>query len=541
MIALRDRYPVVIVGGGPVGLALANELGWRGIDYLLVEQGTGAVTFPAGENIFSRTMEHLRRWGIADGVRYTDAFPVEAPRTLGFATTFQGSMLAVFQGTSNADGPRSDPHSPEGPLFCPKRAFDPALLAGARRHAVGTIAYGVGLAGFSQTDDEATVELVQESGARTTVRCDFLVGCDGARSLVRKGLGVRYVGQFGEGANFAVFFRAPDLLARLRARFGQFFAQIHTINTPRRPYLTSVDGAADWRLSMYVEPGETPDPSAVIKEAIAADLAFEVLGAQPWSGHRVVAARYAVGRVFLAGDAAHLRWPKGGFGANTGYGDAVDLGWKIAAVLEGWGGDALLASYESERRPIAVRNTNEAANNRVLDAMIEPDPALEAADEAGRLARERMTHRLFALRLREFNTTGVQLGYRYRASPICVDDASLEPPDDAMLYRPSTYPGSRAPHAWITPGRSTLDLFGRGFVLLAFSGAQSGSLPEAARRRGVPFSTVALDDPAIAALYERQLVLVRPDGHVAWRGDEPPDDADAIIARVVGAGAPLAG
>ncbi|MCY1238364.1 3-(3-hydroxy-phenyl)propionate/3-hydroxycinnamic acid hydroxylase [compost metagenome] len=263
---------------------------------------------------------------------------------------------------------------------------------------------------------------------------------------------------------------------------------------------------------------------------------IEVIRAQPWSGHRVVAQRYREGRVFLLGDAAHLRWPKGGFGANTGVGDAVDLGWKLSAVLNGWGGSGLLDSYEAERRPIAVRNVNEAANNRVLDGRIAADGLLDDASEQGEAARREAENRIHALRLREFSTQGVQLGYRYRQSPLCVSDGSLEPPDDHMVYQPSTWPGSRAPHAWLEDGRSTLDLFGRSFVLLRFDGsAQATPFQAAAEQRGVPFCEVPLASSSIASLYERRYVLVRPDGHVAWRGDELPVDALVVIDRVRGA------
>lgn len=423
MRKLLKEYPVIIVGAGPVGLALANELGWRGINYLLVDQSDGSVNFPAGENIFSRTMEHLRRWGIADQIRYSDAFPAKMSRTMGFATSLHGRMLAVFDGFSNADGPVLDPYSPEGPLFCPKRSFDPALLHGALRHPVGTVCHAVTLVSVEQTPEYVTAKLLEaSSGDEYDVRCAYLAGCDGARSTVRKSLGIPYVGTFGEGYNFAVHLRSHGLGSWLRQRFGADFAQIHTINTPRRPYITTVDGRSEWRLSMYVQSEDAPAPEIAIREAIDPRLDFEILSAQPWSGHRVVARDYNIGRVFLAGDAAHLRWPKGGFGANTGFGDAVDLGWKLAAVLCGWGGRHLLESYQSERRPIAVRNTNEAANNRVLDAMIEPDPLLDEDGEIGDRARADMANRLFALRQREFNTTGIQLGYRYRSSPICIQD-----------------------------------------------------------------------------------------------------------------------
>lgn len=528
---------VLIVGAGPVGLSLANELGYRGIDYVLIDEGDGSVVFPAGENIFARTMEHLRRWGIADSIRHSQVISPDFPRNIGFCTRLGGKSLAVFHGHSNREGPHADRNSPEGGLFCPKKGFDPALRAGAEARG-GDLRYGVRLLSFEQSGS-SVVAIVEEcaSGDQFVIRSRYLAACDGARSRVRRALGIRMVGTFGEGFNFAVHFRAPELAQRVRKTFGRDVAQVHTVNDPNRAYLTTVDGRDEWRFSMYAPEGTTPDAEACIRMAIGEDIAFEVVRAQPWTGHRVVAERYRDRRVFLLGDAAHLRWPKGGFGANTGIGDAVDLGWKLAAVLDGWGGPALLDSYEAERRPIAIRNTNEAANNKALDDLIVPHLKLDDEGAEGAGARERLSQDLYAFRLREFRTAGIQLGYRYRDSSICIDDGSLEPPDDHMLYRPSTFPGARAPHAWLEFGRSTLDLFGRGFVLLDLHG-QDGTdrFKEAAKILGIPLEVHRQGSDDLRRLYEKPLVLVRPDGHVAWRGDTVPDDILTVLGIVSGRG-----
>jgi hypothetical protein len=373
------------------------------------------------------------------------------------------------------------------------------------------------------------------------IRASYLAGCDGARSLVRRALNIRYVGTFGEGFNFAVYFRCAGLGERLRFMFTVDMAQVHTVCDENRAYLTSVDGRDEWRFSMYTETAESCDPRDVVAKAIGADLDFDVLQAQPWTGHRVVAERYREGRVFLVGDANHLRWPKGGFGANTGIGDAVDLGWKLDACLKGWGGEFLLDSYQAERRNIAIRNTNEAANNRVFDQMIQPDPVLERNDQEGRVSREAMKERLFALRQREFVTLGIQLGYRYNASPICIADGSLEPPDDHMLYFPSTRPGGRAPHVRLSDGRSTLDLFGKSFVLLVCDDGMDGDVfIREAERLGIPATQHRLTEQDARKVYEMPLVLVRPDGHVCWRGASIPENARDIWWIVTGE-APLAG
>ena len=227
------------------------------------------------------------------------------------------------------------------------------------------------------------------------------------------------------------------------------------------------------------------------------------------------------GRVFLAGDAVHQLSPTGALGMNTGIGDAVDLGWKLAAVVQGWGGPNLLASYDAERQPVGLRNVGIATDMYQNNENFGGTTAdLERDDAATHELRKRLGAELERVVGREFRTIGAQLGYRYEASPICVADGTPAPPDPMETYVPTARPGSRAPHAWLANGRSTLDLFGRGFALLRFAeGIDTTGLHEGAAKRGVPLSEVAIDDPAAASLYERGLVLVRPDGHVAWRGD----------------------
>jgi len=526
---------VLIVGAGPVGLSLANELGYREVHYILVEEGEGKIFFPAGENIFSRTMEYLRRWGIADRVRFGDAISPDYPRNMGFCTTLEGWPLALFPGVSNAEAPQKDAHSPEGGFFYPKKGFDPALREAAEEMG-GDLRYGHRLISFDQDTDyvTSTVEDLQ-TGERRQIRSRYLAACDGARSTVRKQLGISYVGSFGEGFNFAVYFRCEGLGDKLNRLFGRKMAQVHTVCHANRAYITAVDGHDEWRFSMYTEEKRDFDPRDVVAAVIGPELAFEVIQAQPWTGHRVVAERYRDNRAFLLGDANHLRWPKGGFGANTGIGDAVDLGWKLAARMQGWGGEALLDSYEAERRPIAIRNTNEAANNRVFDSMIAPEPHLEDDSKEGSEARQRLRDRLFALRYREFATAGIQLGHRYRQSPVCVPDNSLEPPDDHMLYRPSTYPGGRAPHAWMNDGRSTLDLFGKAYVLMVFGTiAGTDAFLTEAKRLGIPAGIHLIEEEEIGALYEKPLVLVRPDGHVCWRGEQVPEALTELWNTVAG-------
>ena len=537
------RIPVLIVGAGPVGLALACELGHRNVPCLLVEQGDGSVVFPAGEAISTRTMEHLRRWGIADQVRQS-AFPQDYPRNVVFVTRITGHLLARFERESNEGGRRLHADvSPESSVWCPKKWFDPLLRSHAASLPSVELRYGWRLESFEQTKDRVRATVAElATGATHVVEADYLAACDGARSGIRRELGIDFEGVFAEGHNLGIYFRSPELLARQPHGLA---SQFLTMATRHRSALSTVNGRDEWRLSLYVKPGEAEalDPVACVRDAFGKDdLQVEIIRAQPWAGHRVVARRYREGRIFLVGDAAHMLWPKGGFGANTGIGDAVDLGWKLAAVHAGWGGEALLASYEAERRPIGVRNVAEAASNRAADAELPLDPMLDAEGPQADALRLRTGELIRRTRWKEWSTLGVQLGYRYARSPVIVPDGSAEPPDEPAVYQPSTWPGCRAPHVLLDDGRSSLDAMGAGFVLFHDAGASIAPLVQAARREGVPLTTCVL--PAAAqGVYEFPLVLVRPDGHVAWRGRQPAEDPAGIFVTVAGrvpAQAPMA-
>jgi len=527
--------PVLIAGAGPVGLALACELGWRGVPCLVIDQGDGSVVFPAGEAIFVRTMEHLRRWGIADRI-HESGFPQDYQRNVVFCTRLMGYRLARFERDSAVTArAKSGMHSPEAAAYCPKVWFDPMLRDHLRSHPHVQLEYGWRLESFEQGPEGVVAQVTELStNRRITVRSRYLAACDGAKSSVRRALGIEFEGVFAEGQNLGIYLRSKDLLERQpHGTASQFL----TMSTHRRSSLTTVNGKDLWRLSLYVQPGEaeTLDPAECVRDAFGEDLDVEILRAQPWSGHRVVARSYRDRHVFLVGDAAHMLWPKGGFGANTGIGDAVDLGWKLDAVLAGWGGERLLESYEAERRPIGVRNVEEAASNRAADGDLPSDPLLEAPGPEGDAARKRVGDTILATRWKEWNTLGVQLGYRYANSPVIVPDGTPQPPDVPSEYVPSTWPGCRAPHAWLAPGRSTLDLFGRGFVLLRFGADRGEALVGAAQRARMPLETIDIADKGIEKLYAAPLVLVRPDGHVAWRGSDTTGAAAAVIPRVRGA------
>ncbi|NLD56268.1 MAG: hypothetical protein GX652_16590 [Burkholderiaceae bacterium] len=533
--AMSLETQVVIVGGGPVGLALANDLGWRGLDCVLVERATGLPDFPTCESVNARTMEHFRRWGIAQAVR--DAgFPPDVPRSVRFMTRILGHEILCFHRPSNREFQRElGELTPEAGIWCPRMMFEPVMRARLDEHACVRVLAGWEVTGFDDDDRAVTVRAVDtQSGKAVVIHADYLAACDGAASDTRKRLGIPMQGTFAEGHNVTVYFESPALREALADKPG---VMMDIVNADGRANLSAVDGADRWRLIQHVGADEPLDPERRVRLHLGRDLPFTVIGARAWAGHRVVAERMRAGRVFLVGDAAHLLWPRGGFGMNTGIGDAVDLGWKLQATLARWGGPGLLDSYEEERRPVAQRNVDEAASNRAEDAAVPVSPRLEDDSPEGQAERDAVARVIREKRAKEWNSLGIQLGYRYDPSRICVPDGTKAPPDSPTDYVPGTWPGSRAPHAWLAPGRSLLDGYGDGFVLVSTGPARPGAaaLVQAAQARGLPLRIEAVDDPAIARLYQRPLVLVRPDGHVAWRGDSAPADAAELVDRIRGA------
>jgi 2-polyprenyl-6-methoxyphenol hydroxylase-like FAD-dependent oxidoreductase len=531
----RLQTAVVIVGGGPVGLALANELGWRGVDCIVVERATAPPDFPTCESVNARTLEHFRRWGIANAVRNA-GFPPDIPRSVRFMTRILGHELLCFERPSNRDFQKQlGDLTPEAGIWCPRMLFEPVMRNRLEQYPQVRQLNGWEVTGFDQSDSRVIVQ-VRELATGTCLQIDalYLAACDGAASETRKRLGIGMEGAFAEGHNVTVYFESAALRDALVDKPG---VMMDIANVDGRANLSAVDGDSRWRLIQHVQPDEALDPERRVRTALGRDLEFKVIGARAWAGHRVVAERMRVDRAFLVGDSAHLLWPRGGFGMNTGIGDAVDLGWKLQAVLGGWGGAALLDTYEQERRPVATRNVNEAASNREADAAVPVSALLEADSPEGAAERAAVAAVIRAKRAKEWNSLGIQLGYRYDPSAICIPDGVTPPPESPTDYVPGTWPGSRAPHAWLREGVSTLDLYGRGFVLLSFGDADAArSLVDAADLRGVPLQVVPVDDASVFRLYQQRYVLVRPDGHVAWRGAKVPEDPLTLVDRVRGAG-----
>jgi 2-polyprenyl-6-methoxyphenol hydroxylase-like FAD-dependent oxidoreductase len=537
MSAAQRDIPVLIVGGGPVGLALAAELGWQGIPCLLVEQGDGVVQTPKMNEVNTRSMEFCRRWGIAEQVLDTP-FPLTWPKDVVFMTTLSGYELGRVKRPPRQV--RDSEHSPEYTQTCSQHWFDPILQRFARSFPHVELRYRRRFESFEETAGGVIATLIDTAtGERERIAAQYLVGCDGAGSAVRRALGITLAGQGLLGHAVNMFFRAPRLLEICGKEPGTFFVPVDRGGVWAN--LRIIDPVnALWRL-MVNETGrdttvESVDKQAYLRRALGRELAVEWVDINVWRRQSVLAESYGRGRVFLAGDAVHQVSPTGALGMNTGLGDAVDLGWKLSAVIQGWGGANLLASYDRERRPVGARAVGSATQFHALQSgWGDGLDALDQASADGDALRRRIGEILVTQVGREFRTMGLQLGYRYEDSPICVPEDTAPPPDDPEIYRPSAQPGMRAPHAWLGDGRSLLDLFGRGFTLLCFGTDIDGErFTAAAAARRLPLRICKIIAPEVARLYDRKLVLVRPDGHIAWRGDSPPREADAILDRVRG-------
>jgi 2-polyprenyl-6-methoxyphenol hydroxylase-like FAD-dependent oxidoreductase len=534
----NDIVPVLVIGGGPVGLALAGDLGWRGIACTLVEQSDGSIYQPRMDLVGIRTMEFCRRWGIVPAVEGSP-YPRDYAQDNIYLTSLTGYELGRerFPGIGQAPPPKESPQRRER---CPQNMFDPILRAFAASQKNVALRYRTRLVSFTQNADLVTAVVENaETGAREEILSRYIVGCDGARSLVRETLGIAMQGNPVLTYTTNVIFRCPQLLSL----HDKGKAYRHIFIGPEGTWATivAINGRDEWRFSIIGGSEQrdytTDDIKAAIRRAVGCDFEFEILSVLPWVRRELVAERYRGGRGFIAGDAVHVMSPTGGFGMNTGIQDVVDLSWKLAATIDGWGGDRLLDSYSIERQPIGTRNVTEASSNLRRMLSVPPHPDLLDDTPQGAATREKVGREFSETMRREWFTLGAHLGYRYENSPICWPDGTAAPPDDPRAYVPTARPGHRAPHAFLADGRSTLDLFGRGFALIGFGAeaAEAAPLLEAAKKRNLPLTFTAIAESHIAALYERKFVLVRPDGHVAWRDDRMPEDALCVIDVVRGA------
>ena len=544
---------IIIVGGGPAGLMLANELGRRDIATLLLTERASTTPFPQANATQARTMEHYRRLGFADAVRAV-GMPRDYPTDIAYFTRIARHELARFE--QPAAGAARDLvktlsgswSAAELPHRGSQIYVERVLRAEAEKLAAVTLRFGWHVDGFTESVDGIAVDAVNvATGERRRFHSRFLAGCDAARSVVRRQLGFHYQGESGVARDYmggrmlSIWFRAPELYHAIpHRRAWQYWA----VNPTQRGLLVALDGQEQFVFMFQLRPGE--DESAISDDwakvafsaALGCDHPIDIINRMPWTaGLTLVAERFQHGRVFLLGDAVHLFTPTGGLGYNTAIEDAVNLGWKLAAFIKGWGGANLVASYETERRKVALRNTGYARYFADSIGNFLALPELEDETPAGDAARAEAALYLNRHARKEFNIPGITFGARYDGSPIIAGDGTAPPPDRANIYIPTATPGGRAPHGWLSDGRSIYDALGFEFSLLRLGPRPPNvtALVEVARTRGVPLTVIDRAEEELRDLYAADLALIRPDQIVAWRGNCPPEDAAKLLATVTGA------
>ena len=548
-----NSFPVLIAGAGPAGLMLSIELGRRGISALVIDPKPSTAVSPQANATQARTMEYFRKHGFADEVR-AQGLPPDYPTDIAYFTRYSGTELARFSLPSSAEARTAVARmggswsAAELPHRISQKFVEQVLRKHAQSSPEITLQFGFRLMSFRQTD-QAVVAMVEDvsSGQQKEISASYLVGVDGARSTVRNQLGYRYTGETGVSRDFfggrmaAIYMRAPDFYRVIEhPRAWMYWA----FNPERRSWLAAVNGIDEFAFHTQLKPDELERPldaafaRELVEQAVGKHLDFEILALDTWiAGHTLVAEQFGAGRVLIGGDAAHLFTPAGGLGYNTAVEDAVNLGWKLAAILKGHGGSGLIESYKYERQKVAKRNTGYARELAKSIGDYIPDRAIEQHGPEGHAARTAAGAYLNGHARREFNIPGITFGGRYDGSPVIIADATAPPPDAANIYNQSATPGGRAPHLWLDDGRSLYDAFGFEWTLLDFSEhRQAGrDLAEAAAALRLPL-TIVTDLPTRARdLYDCELALIRPDQIVAWRGSAS-YDAERILKIVTGRG-----
>ena len=542
---------VLISGGGPCGLMLANELGRRGIECLVLDQKPGTAFNPQANATQARTMEHFRRLGFAHEIR-AQGLPPDHPTDIAYLTRFAGQELARLRLTTAAAAPQLVKNlsgswsAAELPHRVSQKYVEVILRHQAQQLPSIDLRYGWQLTSF--TDKGNGVEaLAQALGSEQvcSIKADYLIGADGARSMVRSQLDIAWEGasgfkrKFMGGKMLAVYLRCPDFYAHNPNDRAWMYVMV---NPQLRGFIMSVDGQSEFAFHIQMaNDAETEalteaDARSLFAQSYGKDLAIEILSMATWTaGHALVAQSMQKGRVLLGGDAAHLFTPTGGLGYNTAVEDAVNLGWKLAAVLKDQAPESLLASYELERKLLAQRNTSYARQLADSIGLFDAAPELEAMTAKGEQARALASDYLNGHVRREFNIPGITFGGRYDGSPIIVSDGSTPPPDQPNSYEASACPGGRPPHAWLADGTSLFDAFNFEWTLLSLGPDAPDATPfiDSAAAMGLDLKLLTQNSVSLLDLYAAPLVLIRPDQIVAWRGFAA-NQASRVLQQALG-------
>ena len=534
---------VVIVGAGPVGLTLAIDLGRRGIRCVLVERKPAPEFLPKMERCNARTMELYRRIGLAPRIRaaglaadvpmdvYVVLSMVEAPLLhLPYPSVVEAgaAVAACHDGTQPA----------EAYQLISQYTLEPVLKWVAEGIPAVTLLYGHEFVEFAQDAEGVSATVRDAEGGTRVIRGAYLAGCDGGASPVRRQLGIRLRGEGNLLRLRQALYRCDDLFGRLPMGPGPGPGRHYHVADDRASFLIMQDSTRHWTLHAVVESDEAM--RAQFERVVGVPVDYEMLYCGEWRQNLLLADRYGEGRVFLAGDAAHLVIPTGGLGMNTGVGDAFDLSWKLAGTLQGWGGPELLRSYEIERRQVGDRNIGASRyaslGRRAWRSQYRPE--MRDATPTGQAARDNLA-RVADVEQRKTNEMiGAELGYRYVDSPV-IDNIPGGPEHLFREYHPTTWPGARLPHTWRADGSAMQDgIPDTGFALLRLGGTavDTGALEAAFRARGAPLAVIETAEETPRAVYGHDLLLVRPDLHVVWRGNQAPAEPEGLAAVATGFG-----
>jgi 2-polyprenyl-6-methoxyphenol hydroxylase-like FAD-dependent oxidoreductase len=543
------RTRVLIVGGGPVGLTLAMDLAWRGIDVVVAERRppNDPPNVKCGQ-IGARSMEIFRRLGVADKLRGI-GLPADYPNDIVSATSVTGVELSRVlipargaRGTPGAGGPDTAWPTPEHTHRCNQKFFEPVLFAHAAEQQRIRILYRTEITDLAQDEGCVTASAVDlDGGTRISIVCDYLVGCDGASSFVRKSISSEFVGtpvlQYAQSFHI----RAPQLRGLLPAKPAWLYFSLN----PRRCGVTmAVDGRETWNLQNFSYPGEIGldhlDRDWVIRSilGVGPDVEYELLSQEDWVARRLVASKFRDRRVFICGDAAHVWMPLGGFGMSAGIADAANLAWQLAGVLHAWAMPEILDAYEAERQPITDQASRIISDigYQVMMQRNELSLDVERLDAIGKAARASAGQRAYALDVEQQCCGGLNFGYFYDRSPIIAYDGEQAPTYTMGTFTSTTVPGCRVPHVWLEGRHSLYDAMGPDYTLLRLDpAAHVAAIVAAAAQRGLPLAVLDVRSREASKLYRHKLVLVRPDQHVAWRSDAEPADPLDLVDLVRGA------
>jgi 2-polyprenyl-6-methoxyphenol hydroxylase-like FAD-dependent oxidoreductase len=530
---------VLIVGAGPVGLTLAIALGQYGVRTTLIEQKEAPQFLPKMERCNARTMEIFRRMGLAEKVRAA-GLDADVPMDVYIVLAMNQPPLLHLPYPSVAAAREEIRACDDGTMplepyqLISQYTLEPLLKAEVERLPSVAVRYGCEFLSLRQNESGVTATL-RAIGRTEELMAAYLVGCDGGASAVRRQLGTRLRGEGDILRLRQALYRCDKLFDMIPIGDGPGRGRHYHVADGQATFLIMQDSTRHWTLHATVERDE--DMTAQFEKTVAVPVEYEMLHVGEWKQNLLLADHYQRGRVFLAGDAVHLVIPTGGLGMNSGVGDAIDLAWKLAATLQGWGGPNLLASYEAERRQIGDRNVGASRyasiGRRKWRSMYRPD--IRDDTPAGQAARDNLVRVADVEQRKSNEMIGAELGYRYVASPIVWE----EPGGPEYLFReyqPTTWPGARLPHVWLDEGTALHDRIGGGYALLKLGGTQADAsgLTKAFAELGAPLSILTIDDERPRAVYGYDLILVRPDLHVVWRGNRPPDEPRQVAAVVTG-------